>query len=193
MTRNPHLRSRTQGSTLIEVLVAILILSFGLLAIGSFLAYTVQLPKLSGNRSVAVVAGNDLIERMRSNPTASGSYVTTTYATATFTTGAAPPTSLPSGSTCSFPSCTTATMATMDLASVDFLLKNQLPSGTAGMRVEITTAPNIGRLWVVWQEPGNFGSFDTLSSDNCPADIRGMTITADSIPRPRCVYLTFRL
>nr|HMS07193.1 type IV pilus modification protein PilV [Burkholderiaceae bacterium] len=103
MTRNPHLRSRTQGSTLIEVLVAILILSFGLLAIGSFLAYTVQLPKLSGNRSVAVVAGNDLIERMRSNPTASGSYVTTTYATATFSTGAAPPTSLPSGSTCSFP------------------------------------------------------------------------------------------
>jgi type IV pilus modification protein PilV len=98
---------RNRGSTLIEALVAILILSFGLLALGGFLTYAVQLPKLSGNRSVAVVAANDLVERMRANSSGSLSYVTSTFS-ATSTV----PSSMPSGSTCSFPNCTATSLAT---------------------------------------------------------------------------------
>ena len=112
---------RNRGSTLIEALVAILILSFGLLALGGFLTYAVQLPKLSGNRSVAVVAANDLVERMRANSSGSLSYVTSTFS-ATSTV----PSSMPSGSTCSFPNCTATSLATMDVATVDFQVKRCL-------------------------------------------------------------------
>lgn len=180
---------------MIEALVAILILSFGLLALGSFIVYGVQLPKLSGNRSVAMVAGADLVERMRANSSGTLNYANTTIsglsgnATNTFTATFAVPTSMPSGSTCSFPNCTAASLATMDVATVDFNLKRQLP--TAGLTIQIpdTAAPRIGNVWVIWQEPNNFGSFSTSNSDTCPANVTALSLS----PAPRCVYIPFRL
>ena len=52
-----------RGATLIEVLVAVLILSFGLLSLGAMLSYAVQLPKLSGHRMIATNIASDHIER----------------------------------------------------------------------------------------------------------------------------------
>lgn len=169
---------------MIEALVAILILSFGLLALGSFLTYAVQLPKLSGNRSVAMVAGADLVERMRANSSATLNYVTSTFsATSTI------PTSMPSGSTCGFPNCTAATLATQDVATVDFNLKRQLPNGGLTVTIPDNAAPRIGNVWVIWQEPSNFGTFSTSGSDVCPAAVAALSLS----PAPRCVYIPFRL
>lgn len=175
---------RNRGSTLIEALVAILILSFGLLALGGFLTYAVQLPKLSGNRSVAVVAANDLVERMRANSSGSLSYVTSTFS-ATSTV----PSSMPSGSTCSFPNCTATSLATMDVATVDFQVKRQLPNGGITVTIPNNAAPTIGNVWVIWQEPGNLGTFSTGGSDNCPSAVASLGLS----PAPRCVYAPFRL
>jgi len=181
---------------MIEALVAILILSFGLLALGSFMAYGVQLPKLSGNRSVAMVAGADLVERMRANSSGTLNYANTTIsgltgnATNTFTATFAVPTSMPSGSTCAFPNCTAASLATMDVATVDFNLKRQLPSGGLTIQIPDTAnAPRIGNVWVIWQEPSNFGTFSTSGSDVCPANVTALSLS----PAPRCVYIPFRL
>lgn len=169
---------------MIEALVAILILSFGLLALGSFMAYGVQLPKLSGNRSVAMVAGTDLVERMRANSSATLGYVTSTFsATSTI------PTSMPSGSTCGFANCTAATLATQDVATVDFNLKRQLPNGGVTVTIPNNAVPTIGNVWVIWQEPGNFGTFSTSGSDACPAAVTALGLS----PAPRCVYIPFRL
>ena len=54
MHLNHSSRSRQSGVLLIEALVAMLVLSFGMLAVGSMLSYAIQLPKMSGYRAQAV-------------------------------------------------------------------------------------------------------------------------------------------
>ena len=56
------------GSSLIEVLVSIFILSFGMLALGAMLSFAVQMPKLSGYRSTATNLATAHVERIRANP-----------------------------------------------------------------------------------------------------------------------------
>ena len=178
-----------RGATLIEVLVAILILSIGLLALGAMMSYAVILPKLSGNRSIAVSTGTDMIERMRANPTTtSPSFSISSYATTTFATTFVASPSLPSGSTCSYPACTQSTLATMDLAEIQYLLNLQLTP--AGMTIQVTDAANNeGNLWIIWQEPSAVGTFSTGSNDNCPAAVVALALS----PAPRCVYMPFKL
>jgi hypothetical protein len=66
MKKVPHpIRSRQGGASLIEVLVAVLILSFGLLSLGAMLSLSVQMPKLSGFRTTATNIASDHIERIR--------------------------------------------------------------------------------------------------------------------------------
>src|SRR5215475_1378096 len=71
-----HRRFRGRGFTLVEALVALVVLSIGLLGLAAL-----QLTSLKGNhgsatRTQAVYLAYDIIERMRSNPTAAsaGSY-----------------------------------------------------------------------------------------------------------------------
>lgn len=185
-----------RGSSLIEVLVTVLVLSIGLLSMGAMLAYAVQLPKESGNRSMAVSIGTTMIDRMRANPSTWNtttspvtlSFTIANYATTTFTTTLPSSTSLPSGSTCSFPNCAQANIATEDLALTQQQLNQQL--APAGMTVEVTDAANNeGRLWIIWQSPQFFGSYNTAGSDLCPSAITTLNLS----PPPRCVYLPFRL
>jgi type IV pilus assembly protein PilV len=177
------------GASLIEILVAVLILSIGLLAMGAMMSYATLLPKFSGNRSVAISTATNMVERMRANPSmASPTFSINSYATSTFSATLPLTTSLPSGSTCTFPNCTQSAMATMDIAVVQQQLNQQIPP--AGMTIEVTDASNNeGNLWVVWQEPSTFGSFNTAGSDNCPVAIVTLSLT----PPPRCVYLPFKL
>jgi type IV pilus assembly protein PilV len=175
------------GASLIEILVAVLILSIGLLAMAAMMSYATLLPKSSANRSIAISTASNMIERMRANPSASPTFSITSYATSTFsvTPGA---TALPGGSTCAYPACTPTSMATMDLAVVQQQLNQQLPP--AGMTIQITDAVNNeGNLWIIWQEPASFSSFSTANSDNCPAAIVAMNLD----PAPRCIYMPFKL
>ena len=64
--KNPAF-SRQSGATLLEVLVTVLILSFGMLALGGMMAYAIQLPKMSGNRATAMMLAASHVERMRAN------------------------------------------------------------------------------------------------------------------------------
>lgn len=174
------------GATLIEILVTVLILSIGLLAMGAMMSYATLMPKLSGNRSVAMNTATSMIERMRANPTTtSPTFSITSYNTSTFSVSLPTSTSLPSGSTCSFPLCDQNSIATMDIALVQQQLNQQLPP--AGMKIEVTDAVNNeGNLWVIWQEPSAYGSFKTAGGDNCPASVTATNLT-------RCVYLPFKL
>jgi type IV pilus assembly protein PilV len=108
------MHTRQTGVTLIEVLVAILILSFGMLSLGAMLGYAVQLPKLSGYRSTAALLAAGHIERMRANSVgfANGFYQETlTYDGTSSVLGLAD---------CAYPICTSSnlanTLATMDKA-----------------------------------------------------------------------------
>ena len=60
---------RQSGFTLVEVMVAIVILSFGLLGVAALMVNGLQYTHSAQQRSLATVLAYDLIDRMRSNVT----------------------------------------------------------------------------------------------------------------------------
>lgn len=58
----------TRGFSLIEVLIAMVVLAIGLLGMASLMLTSVQSNQSAAERSAAIVLSYDLIERMRSNP-----------------------------------------------------------------------------------------------------------------------------
>jgi type IV pilus assembly protein PilV len=179
------LYTHQSGASLIEVLVAILVLSFGMLALGSMMAYSVQLPKLAAYRAMATTLAASHIERMRANPAgfATGSYSETMTFNAT----------LPSASSCNYPACTAATIASFDKSESNVAIRRELPSG--GMRMTCTAAcSNLdGDLWVIWQEPSTFAALNAPNSDECPDPTTSPTFTAFTSPQPRCLHIRFKL
>jgi type IV pilus assembly protein PilV len=176
-----NLRNQS-GSSLIEVLVAVLILSFGMLALGGMLAYAVQMPKLAALRATATNLAASHIERMRANITGfrNGSYdENLTYSGATTVTAL---------NNCSYPSCTATSLATMDKATTLNSLRRELPAGGLRMERDGTSGTTVGNLWIIWQEPTTFASISPSASDNCPAAVATFTN-----PRPRCLYVRFEL
>jgi type IV pilus assembly protein PilV len=180
-------RHLQRGASLIEVLISILILSFGLLAMGGMMATAVQLPKMAALRATAASIAANHIDRMRANPAgfASGLYDENLSYDGTF--------SVPASADCNYPNCTAASLAAMDKAAVNRALRQQLPAG--GIRVERDTSggtpsATAGNLWIVWQEPGSLAAFNNLAnSDPCPTQVT----SAYTNPAPRCLYLRFRL
>jgi type IV pilus assembly protein PilV len=59
--------TRSRGFTLLEVLIALLILAIGLLGMASLMLASIQSNQGASQRSAAVVLSYDLVERMRSN------------------------------------------------------------------------------------------------------------------------------
>ena len=66
---------RNQGFTLLEVLIALLVLSIGLLGIAGMQAYGLQNNHQSYLRSQAMLIAYDMADRMRANPAGVSSYV----------------------------------------------------------------------------------------------------------------------
>jgi type IV pilus assembly protein PilV len=173
------------GASLIEVLVAVLILSIGMLALGGMLAYSVQMPKLAAYRSAATTLAASHIERMRANTEgfASGSYQETmTYNL-----------NLPAVVACAYPACTATTMGAMDKDETNRAIRRELPMG--GMRVTCNGAcANLdGDIWVMWQEPTTFAAISTANTDECPDPAADPAFTPFTTPKPRCLHVRFKL
>jgi type IV pilus assembly protein PilV len=66
----PFSPSREQGSTLIEVLVAIFVLSLGLLGIAGLQSMAMKLNQTALSRSIATVYAENAMDILRSNPVA---------------------------------------------------------------------------------------------------------------------------
>lgn len=187
---NRSLTSRTskqKGASLVEVLIAILILSFGMLSLGVMLSISLNLPKLSAYRSTAVNLASAHIERIRANPDGfRGNFYTSPLS---FDGTSA---SLPANE-CTYPFCTVTTLARMDTAAANKAIRAALPAG--GMLLQCDPGPcsavsnSTGDLWVVWQEPASNASINPASSDVCPAEITGVFTNS----MPRCLYVRFKL
>ena len=179
-----NLRAQS-GASLIEVLVAILVLSFGMLSLGGMMAYAVQMPKLAAYRATATNLAASHIERMRANPAGfrAGNYSETMTFNAT----------LPTVSPCEYPDCTADSIAALDKNETNGALRRDLPSG--GMRMTCTGACTAldGDLWVIWREPSTFATLDALNSDECPDPSTAPSFTAFTTPQPRCLRLRFKL
>ena len=184
MTSPGKNRCHQAGAMLVEVLISIGLLSFGVLALGVMLSFAVQMPKLSGYRATATSLASSHIERIRANPVGfnSGAYnLALSYDGTSNDVGL---------TDCNYPDCTAASLATMDNAATMRAARIQLPAG--GMLVKCDPSPcgsnSYGNLWIFWQEPISRATLDPSTSDNCPAQVTN-TYTN---PRPRCLYVRFQ-
>lgn len=175
------------GASLIEVLVAILLLSFGMLSLASMLAYAVQMPKLSAYRATAANLAASHVERMRAN---TAGFALDAYKE-TMTYGASPA----SVTLCAYPACTADTIATLDKTATNQAIRRELPGNTAGMRVTCNGPCSAldGDLWVIWQEPSTFATLNAANSDECPDPAASPSFTAFTTPAPRCLHIRFKL
>ena len=181
------------GVSLIEVLIAVLILSFGMLSLGAMMAYAIQMPKLAGYRSTATSQANAYIERIRANKQGflGGFYSSTgtepiSYNKQTPQVFTAAP--------CIYPNCTVQQIADFDTREMLQTLRREL-STLSGIRVICSgTCQTLeADLWVIWDEPSQLSGLNLNASDECPSAVIAPTFTAFTSPLPRCLHMRFKL
>lgn len=173
---------------MLEVLIAILLLSFGMLSMAAMVSFVVQMPKLSGYRATAVNLASDYVDRIRANPAgfSSGGYDKTSSYDSSRSVLA-----MKESDACSYPSCDPTALATMDAVATEVAVRAQLPAGGMLMSrdTDAGTTTTDGNLWIMWQEPQSRAPLNASTSDNCPAVVTQSYASA----MPRCLYVKFKL
>ncbi len=124
---------KSRGFTLIEVLVAVVILALGLLGLAGLQITSLRNSQSAYNRSQATQLAYDIADRMRANRTVAGNYLSAAL--------------LPSAATCSSKdtpcsacaatasACTAAELAEKDLFDWNIALTDTLPGGTGSITI----------------------------------------------------------
>ena len=166
-----------KGSSLLEVLVAVLIMSFGLLALGGRTAASQQYVKMAQFQSIGMTLASDLSERMRGNVSGfqqKGYDHAEAYSTAAITV----PGCKVAGA------CTVTEMAALDLAEWLKDVRLRLPGGDAYVERSSTNVL-AADIWILWVDP-NIGKLAVGVPTDCPAKaVSGRS--ADMEPL-RCMY-----
>ena len=126
------------GFTLIEVLIAMLVLAVGLLGLAGLQATSLKNNQSAYNRSRATQLTYDLADRMRANVVGKASY------TAILPSSAAAQTDCLTVST----TCTVADMAQKDLFEWTAILNSSLPSGIG----TISVSGSIYTIRITWDD-----------------------------------------
>lgn len=151
----PMTTKMQRGFSMIEVLIALLILAIGLFGMASLMMTSMKSNQSASMRSQATWLAYDIFERMRLNSnvaTSSTSYVT------------AAATAAPNDPNCKSSGCSTTNIAVQDL----FEWKTQLVQ--AGLTGSIARAGNAYTVSIFWQED---------SSTACPASQCSFVLRAD--------------
>jgi type IV pilus assembly protein PilV len=165
--------SRVRGFSLIEALVALVILSVGLLGVGQLMLVGLQTGSSALLRTQAVYLLGDMMERIRANPDARDAYDCATYAPAPTERGCAP-SGVPARQ------CTARELAEDDLARWQEQVRQALPIRSAG-RCEANVRyvadagePDVARyeVEVTWQERGQ----------DAPASLTGVLLITSDAP-----------
>jgi type IV pilus assembly protein PilV len=159
---------RQRGLSMIEILVTLTIVAFGLLGLLGLQARAISFQKDSFDRKAAAELVAQLAERMRANHLGflAGSY-TTSFEAATATPSAV--------TTCTAP-CTSAQVATRDLDEWRIELRRRIPTGAAYI-VWDPANPSWVNVAIAWAEPqasGNDAVCDALVAGGAtiPANYR---------------------
>jgi len=120
----------THGFTLIEVLVAVVIVSLGILGIAGTLLTATRSSSSNYLKQQAVQYAYDIVDRMRANDAIAGVPVAASnpYIVALNSAIPAPP-------DCTAAPCVGAPMATLDISQWETMLKTNLPNGTGSVAV----------------------------------------------------------
>jgi type IV pilus assembly protein PilV len=176
-----------RGASLIEVLVSILIISFGVLAMAALLANASRFNKTTEFRSVATLLVADLADRMRANTVgamgdpAATPPVSPAYDTTPSGYSAAVPTAAPAAPTAcvAATACTAAELAAIDMSQWRTALYYSLPGAVPFVRLD--RGNKAVDVWIAWVDPK---AGDLPAINNCP--VASFAGAAD--PPPRCMY-----
>lgn len=138
-----------KGFSLIEVLIALIVLSVGMLGIAGLYVHGMQAGRTSMFRHHAVTLAGDVADRIRANPTAGVAYVDT------LTPAAAPGTNCIAGGT----DCTPAEMAANDMYLWDQQAGATLPDGDVTVAYDNGEVPSVYTVTVAWSEAGTAPSY----------------------------------
>lgn len=153
-----YLRARHQGFTLLEVLIAVIVLSIGILGVAGLQVFALRANQVSYQRSQAVVLAADISDRMRVNRAAASAGL--------YRLDPDDPPPAPTAAACVTASCSSAAMAARDLSVWYQRVTETLPGGTARIDCSDTpcTAESLYTVSVMWDEDRT-GAEDT----SCPA------------------------
>ena len=140
LAMDKSVRRKTRGFTLLEILVALLVLSIGLLGLAGLQTFSLRNNHSALLRSQAVVLAYDALDRMRSNRDqamlAAGSAYNTTYSQAAGSYSA---------TDCSS-NCTSSALATYDLAAWKADVA-RLPAGQAQISIDANNKATVQVQW----------------------------------------------
>lgn len=139
----PRLR-RARGFTLVEALVAMVVLSIGMLGIAGLYLESLRSGRVTILRSQAVTAASDLADRIRANREGAP-----TYADDVSGAGAISADCEDGGA-----GCDPDEMASHDKAEWLADLAAALPAGTGTVVIDDATAPDTYTITITWVEPG---------------------------------------
>ena len=139
-----NLTNQIFGFTLVEVLVALVIMSVGMLGIAGLYVHSMQAGRTSVLRHNAVTLAGDIADRIRANPRAGAAY----------TLAGANNNCVGGGRNCTI----------TEMASHDIFLWNQqatesLPNGLVNIGFNNGLVPPSYQITVSWTEPGNALSY----------------------------------
>ncbi|HNP64323.1 MAG TPA: type IV pilus modification protein PilV [Woeseiaceae bacterium] len=137
--RMKHKQQRQYGFSLVEVLIALVIMSVGMLGIAGLYVQGMQAGRTSMFRHHAVTLAGDVADRIRANPTAGGAY----------TLGG-----LDNSCVAGAVVCTPAQMAANDVLLWQAQAGATLPNGNVAVVFDNTTTPPTYTITVSWDEPG---------------------------------------
>lgn len=141
-------RGRHKGFSLIEVLIALTVLSIGMMGIAALFMDSLRNSGSAIYRTRAVGYAEDMADRIRANQSAAASYAASTADTGTDN-------SCSDTSTVTASSCTAAEMAAHDIFTWKQLIANAqigLPAGQASIARDATTNPPTYTITVQWTE-----------------------------------------
>ena len=178
-------QSKQSGVSLIEVLVAMLIASLGILSMIAMQINATKYTKTSEVRTMGTLLVGDLTDRMRANKAgflADGYFIN-------------PETKYPADGVVAEPSalttcntaaskCDVAQLAAQDLADWQRSVFFALPGGSARIsKPDLTGSENAADIWLIWAPPQGDASFDNNATE-CPKDAMPDKATVT----PRCLH-----
>ena len=139
MRNIPTTGTRQRGFSLVEVLIALIIMSVGMLGIAGLYVQSMQAGRTSMYRHHAVTLAGDVADRIRANPRAGAAYA-----------GAGANNNCVTGGI----NCNAVQMAANDIFVWDQEAVDALPNGDVVVQYNDAAAPPEYTISVNWTEPG---------------------------------------
>ena len=162
-----HLINKSSGFTLLEVMVAMLIFSVGMLGLAGIQAIALKNNSTAYQRTIAMQQSYNMSDLIRANTAADG-YRVTDFSSLTTTLITAPSKDCIATSAATI--CTPTEMAQFDIYHWQKRLEHELPSGKG----KVTQTGNIFEIIIMWDEQRT-GATGTDCGDDADVDLKCYT------------------